>query len=214
MKETSLRRRMVDRFVVDAGVSDQKVIAAMLRIPRHLFVEPALAHQAYTAGSLPIGYGQTISHPTTVAKMTESLELSGHEKILEIGTGSGYQAAVLAEIGCQVYTIERIRPLAVQAMELFTRLNYFRIAVRIGDGSNGWRQFAPYDRIIMTAYSSEISDALLQQLKENAILVMPLGTENEQKLVKITRAGDTFKKEILGDAYFVPLVNHQRGGNK
>ncbi|RMH84215.1 MAG: protein-L-isoaspartate O-methyltransferase, partial [Calditrichaeota bacterium] len=132
------RQEMVEKYVVGAGITDRRVIEAMGRVPRHEFVEPALRHQAYLGKSLPIGFGQTISHPTTVAYMSQLLEITGSERVLEVGTGSGYQAAVLAEMGAKVYTIERIPGLARRAQRLFDRLGYYSIGVRIGDGSVGW----------------------------------------------------------------------------
>lgn len=203
------RQQMVEKFVIGKGIRDERVIRAMEQIPRHLFVEPALAHQAYTSGSLPIGFGQTISHPTTVARMTEALELQGEEKVLEIGTGSGYQAAVLAALGCRVFSIERIPELAERARHLLGQLGYHRVAIRIGDGSHGWRQFAPYQRIVLTAYSKEISRTLLEQLEDGGILIMPLGDEKEQQLIKLVRHGDKLEKSTLGKANFVPMVRNK-----
>ncbi len=205
------RRKMVSEFLIKEGIADPEVIRAMSEVPRHLFVEPALAHQAYTSGSLPIGFGQTISHPTTVARMTEALELKGGEKILEIGTGTGYQAAVLAEMGCRVFSIERIPALAERARTILAQLGYHHIAIRVGDGTFGWQQYAPYQRILLTAYASEVAPALLQQLDEGGILVMPEGNREHQKLIKLIRQGDQLVKKELGEAHFVPLISRKQG---
>ncbi|MEL6823633.1 MAG: protein-L-isoaspartate(D-aspartate) O-methyltransferase [Calditrichota bacterium] len=200
------RVEMVQRFVVDAGIKDPRIADAMRRIQRHRFVEPALAHQAYMDKSLPIGFGQTISHPTTVAYMTQLLQLKGHERILEIGTGSGYQAAVLAEIGVKVYSIERIGDLSRRVQKLFDELGYYTVGLRIGDGSLGWTAHAPYDRIIVTAGSPEPPKALLAQLAEKGRMVIPVGGKTGQKLMIITRQAD--KYDIIEHDFrdFVPLI--------
>jgi len=197
---------MVQRFVIDAGIKDPRIADAMRRIQRHRFVEPALAHQAYMDKSLPIGFGQTISHPTTVAYMTQLLDLKGHERILEIGTGSGYQAAVLAEIGVKVYSIERIGDLSRRVQKLFDELGYYTVGLRIGDGSLGWTAHAPYDRIIVTAGSPEPPKALLAQLAEKGRMVIPVGGKTGQKLMIITRQDD--KYDIIEHDFrdFVPLI--------
>jgi len=200
------RDEMVQRFVIDAGIKDPRIADAMRRIQRHRFVEPALAHQAYMDKSLPIGFGQTISHPTTVAYMTQLLDLKGHERILEIGTGSGYQAAVLAEIGVKVYSIERIGDLSRRVQKLFDELGYYTVGLRIGDGSLGWTAHAPYDRIIVTAGSPEPPKALLAQLAEKGRMVIPVGGKTGQKLMIITRQDD--KYDIIEHDFrdFVPLI--------
>ena len=166
------RNQLVEKFVVQQGIEDSRVIVAMRRIPRHLFVSPAISHQAYQGGSLPIGYGQTISHPTTVALMSQLLQITGGEKVLEIGTGSGYQAAVLAEMGAKVFTIERIAGLGEQTRRLLEKLGYYSVAVKIGDGSIGWNEFAPYHRIIVTAGAPAIPENLLNQLADGGRLIM------------------------------------------
>jgi len=209
---SSLRQQMVEKYVIGAGVTDCKVIEAMRRVPRHLFVDAALQYRAYSGTSLPIGFKQTISHPTTVAQMTSALELRGTEKVLEIGTGSGYQAAVLAEMGVKVFTIERIAELAERARQIFETLNYFTIALKIGDGYVGWQQYAPFRRILLTAHSKKIPESLLQQLDSGGILLMPLGSEQQQSLVKITRQENgQFQQETLSAASFVPLVKDKAG---
>ncbi|MCB0265758.1 MAG: protein-L-isoaspartate(D-aspartate) O-methyltransferase [Calditrichia bacterium] len=200
------REMMVQKYVIDAGITDARVIAAMRKIPRHLFVETAIRHQAYMDKSLPIGFGQTISHPTTVASMTQLLALNGSEKILEIGTGSGYQAAVLAEVGVKVYTIERIAELARRAQQMFDQLGYYTIGIRIGDGSVGWSNHAPYDRIIVTAASPEVPQTLAKQLGENGKLIVPVGDKVQQKLMIVTRQGNNFDIIEADSRSFVPLI--------
>jgi protein-L-isoaspartate(D-aspartate) O-methyltransferase len=201
------RKKMLQKYVIEIGIKDSKIIKAMGHIPRHYFVDNALTHQAYNGSSLPIGFGQTISHPTTVAIMTNALDLTGNEKVLEIGTGSGYQAAVLAEIGVKVYTIERIPELAIRAQRIFEKIGYYSIAVKVGDGYSGWTQYTPFQRIILTAHSTQVPPSLLKQLDINGILIMPLGNDANQKLVKIYKKSESeFDKEILKDANFVPLI--------
>ncbi len=203
------RKEMVEKYVVAKGITDEKVIAAMRKVPRHLFVEAAMRHQAYLDKSLPIGFGQTISHPTTVACMSQLLELSGNERILEIGTGSGYQAAVLAEMGVKVYSLERIADLARRTQRLFDELGYYTIGTRIGDGTLGWTAHAPYDRIIVTAASPDIPEGLLKQLADKGRMIIPVGEKTEQKLMIITR--DTEEYHILEDytRKFVPLIGKE-----
>jgi protein-L-isoaspartate(D-aspartate) O-methyltransferase len=204
------RKKMIEKYVVNAGVHDQKVIRALERVPRHLFIDNALIHQAYRGASLPIGFGQTISHPTTVALMTQILELNGDEKVLEIGTGSGYQATILAEIGVKVFTIERIPELAGRARKIFEKLGYYSIALKVGDGYEGWPKYAPFNRIILTAFSSQIPSPLLKQLEVNGILVMPEGNESHQKIVKIFKQSDgDYIRENITDANFVPLIKNR-----
>ena len=203
------RKQMVQRFVLDSGIKDQKVISAMERVQRHLFVEPALSHQAYNGGSLPIGFGQKISHPTTVALMTQILALKGSEEVLEVGTGSGYQAAVLAEIGIKVFTIERIPELVRRAQNQFDQLGYYNIAVKIGDGSLGWNEHAPYDRIIVTAGAPDVPDTLTNQLADEGYLVIPVGEKKQQKLRLIKRKSGEFKTYEKEWRTFVPLVGRK-----
>ncbi|MEJ2051828.1 MAG: protein-L-isoaspartate(D-aspartate) O-methyltransferase [Calditrichota bacterium] len=203
---TNRRNEMIRKFVLGAGITDERVVNAMSKVPRHLFVEPAISHRAYEGTSLPIGFGQTISHPTTVALMSAALRLEGSEKVLEIGTGSGYQAAVLAEIGVRVFTIERIPELAQRAQHLFEELNYFTIAAKIGDGSPGWVKFAPFQRILLTAHSSEIPPSLVDQLDENGILLMPVGDKDKQNLVKLTKTNGKFLQETISTVNFVPMI--------
>jgi protein-L-isoaspartate(D-aspartate) O-methyltransferase len=204
---TTRRNEMIQKYVLDAGIADERVVKAMSKVPRHLFVEPAISHQAYEGTSLPIGYGQTISHPTTVALMSAALRLKGSEKVLEIGTGSGYQAAVLAEMGAKVYTIERVEELARRTQVLLERLKYFTIAVKIGDGSLGWNAHAPYDRIIVTAGAPVIPENLIGQLREDGILIIPIIGNGEQKLKVIFRTENELQVKETDWREFVPLVS-------
>lgn len=208
------RNEMVTKYVIEAGIRDIRIIAAMRKIPRHQFVEQAIEHQAYSGASLPIGYGQTISHPRTVALMTDELKLSGGERILEIGTGSGYQSAVLAEMGMKVFSIERIPQLSKQARELLYGMGYFSVAFHIGDGTVGWTQYAPYDRIMVTAGSPKIPETLLNQLANEGKLIIPVGSQDTQKFVLITREGEKFVSKILNKATFVPLIGRKGWGIK
>ena len=205
----ALREKMVRQFVLEKGIDDPRVVEAMRKVPRHLFVEGGLAHQAYGGSSLPIGFGQTISHPTTVAQMTRALELSGSEKVLEVGTGSGYQAAILAEMGVKVFSIERIPQLARRAQDILERLGYYRVAVRNGDGSLGWPEFAPFQRIILTAHSESIPAPLANQLAEGGILVMPIGNAQEQTLIRVAKKDGQLIRETISAARFVPLIGRK-----
>jgi protein-L-isoaspartate(D-aspartate) O-methyltransferase len=203
------RNLMIAKYVSGAGIDNPAVIAAMGRVPRHAFVDPALEHQAYEGGSLPIGFGQTISHPTTVALMSHLLDIQGGEKILEIGTGSGYQAAVLAEMGAKIYTIERIAQLANRTRLLLEKLGYFSIAVRSGDGTLGWNEYAPYDRIIITAAAPDIPENLIKQLAATGKMIVPVGHANRQKLTLIEK--NDCEITVLTENWrsFVPLIGEK-----
>ncbi|MCD6382312.1 MAG: protein-L-isoaspartate(D-aspartate) O-methyltransferase [Candidatus Hydrothermae bacterium] len=198
---------MVEYQIVGRGVRDRGVIEAMLRVPRHLFVPPPHREEAYNDYPLSIGRGQTISQPYMVAVMTEALELKGDEKVLEIGTGSGYQTAVLAEIASEVFTIERDPLLAERARELLESLGYKNIHFRVGDGTLGWPEEAPFDRIIVTAAAPSIPKPLREQLRVGGIIVIPVGGRYGQTLVKGKKVSDE-KMEIeeLFECAFVPLV--------
>lgn len=200
------RKRMVDRQVRGRGIANTSVIRALTTVPRHLFVENALAEQAYSDFPLPIGFGQTISQPYIVALMSEALELTGVEKVLEIGTGSGYQTAVLAELAGRVISVERILPLVTRARNMLEKLGYHRVVVHQADGSIGWREMAPYDAILVTAGSPDIPGELIDQLAEGGRLVIPSGGRKEQKLLKVTFSGGERRTENLGGCVFVPLV--------
>jgi protein-L-isoaspartate(D-aspartate) O-methyltransferase len=187
------RKKMVQEQIVARGVSDRRVIDAMLRIPRHIFVQEAFSAQAYSDTPLPIGEKQTISQPYIVALMTEMLELTGSEKVLEIGTGSGYQTAILATLSDRVCTAERIRPLALRARKCLDSLRLFNIMLRINDSDDspvGWEEEAPFDAIIVTAGAPEVPKVLTDQLAVGGRLVIPVGSEAEQRLVKIVKNAD------------------------
>ena len=200
------RKRMVESQLIARGIKDQRVIDAMLKVPRHLFVEEAMAAQAYSDSPLPIGVKQTISQPYMVALMTEQLRLSGGERVLEIGTGSGYQAAILATLAGHVYTVERHRLLALQARRVLDRLGLLNISLKIGDGSNGWEEESPFDAIMVTAGAPEVPQPLLDQLAIGGRLVIPVGSQFEQVLIRVTRTADGFAKEQSVGCRFVKLV--------
>lgn len=189
------------------GITDTRVLSAIERVPREKFVDPAFASQAYADQSLPIECGQTISQPFVVAYMTEMLEVGERMKVLEVGTGSGYQAAVLSCLCRRVYTIERYRTLLREAEQRFKELDITNIVTRLGDGAKGWPEQAPFDRIIVTAAAAEVPPALIEQLKPGGIMVLPLGAALEQQfIVRITRTGEGSEREMLLPVRFVPLV--------
>jgi len=197
---------MVEEQIVSRGIKDAKLIAAVKKIPRHLFVEEALQNQAYSDHPLPIGEKQTISQPYMVALMTEALLLSGKEKVLEIGTGSGYQTAILAELSEKVFSIERIRSLAIRARKLLYELGYFNVEIKIFDGTFGWVEERPFDAIIVTAGSPDIPQPLIDQLAMGGRLVIPVGDAFVQDLFRVTKAEEGIKKEDLGGCRFVKLI--------
>ncbi len=203
---TDKRERMVREQLKTRGISDSRVMDAMKKIPRHIFVPPDVVDEAYNDYPLPIGNGQTISQPYMVALMTEALELKGDEKTLEIGTGSGYQTAILAELSKEVYTIERILALFEKAKNILKKLGYKNVFFKAGDGSLGWPEHKPYDAIIVTAGSPKIPMPLLEQLANNGRLVIPVGDRFSQELIKVTKSKDEFVKESLGGCRFVDLI--------
>jgi protein-L-isoaspartate(D-aspartate) O-methyltransferase len=201
------RKRMVESQITGRGISDRRLIDAMLKVPRHIFVEEAMAAQAYSDSSLPIGEKQTISQPYTVALMTELLNLTGTEKVLEIGTGSGYQAAILAKLAARVYTIERIRPLALKARKALDSLGLLNVNLRIDDGSNGWEAEAPFDAILVTAGAPDIPQHLIDQLQSGGRLVIPVGDRFEQEIVRIIKGEDgSVTRDNFGNCRFVKLI--------
>lgn len=200
------REKMVREQIKARGVTNILVLNALLKVPRHLFVEESLCHRAYEDYPLPIGEGQTISQPYIVALMTEALKLKGGEKVLEIGTGSGYQTAILAEIAEKVYSVERLPTLAKKAREILDKLNYKNISIKVGDGTFGWKEFSPYDAIIVTAGSPDIPPPLIDQLKDGGRLVIPVGDIYSQDLLVITKEKDKIKKENYGGVRFVKLI--------
>ena len=200
------RERMVQNQLVARGIKDPRVLDAMRRVPRHLFVDEALIDQAYQDHPLPIGYGQTISQPYIVALMSESLLLTGREKVLEIGTGSGYQAAILGELAEKVYSVERISQLLSRARKLLDGLGYTNVFLKLDDGTWGWEEFAPYNAIIVTAASPQVPEPLLKQLADPGILVIPVGDEFSQDLIRVRKNRGEYMKENLGGVRFVKLV--------
>jgi protein-L-isoaspartate(D-aspartate) O-methyltransferase len=198
---------MVEQQITSRGIKDQLVIDAMLAVPRHLFVEPGLQDQAYSDFPLPIGHKQTISQPFIVAYMTELLLLVGNERILEIGTGSGYQAAVLSRLARQVYTVERVADLARTARKALDSCNAYNVHIRVNDGTCGWEDQATFDAIITTAGSPSVPEVLKQQLAIGGRMIIPVGTLGQQTLHRITRVTeDQFNDEELIDCRFVPLI--------
>ncbi|HMK51318.1 MAG TPA: protein-L-isoaspartate(D-aspartate) O-methyltransferase [Thermodesulfobacteriota bacterium] len=206
MDFSKTRLKMVEEQIFSRGVKDAKLIAAMKKIPRHLFVEEALQNQAYSDHPLPIGEKQTISQPYMVALMTEALLLTGKEKVLEIGTGSGYQTAILAELSEKVFSIERIRPLALRARKLLYELGYFNVEIKIFDGTLGWMEESPFDAIVVTAGSPDIPQTLLDQLAIGGRLVIPVGDAFVQDLIRVIKTEEGVKKEDLGGCRFVKLI--------
>ncbi|MBC7251790.1 MAG: protein-L-isoaspartate(D-aspartate) O-methyltransferase [Anaerolineae bacterium] len=200
------RERMVQSQIEARGIKDPRVLEAMRQVPRHLFVPVDMRGSAYRDSPLPIGEGQTISQPYIVALMTEMLELSGEERVLEIGTGSGYQAAILSLLAREVYTVERLPSLAQRAEEVLRQLGYTNVHIRVGDGTLGWPEHAPYEAIIVTAASPEVPAPLLDQLADGGRLVAPVGPRWNQTLVRVRREGDRFHRERLTAVAFVPLV--------
>jgi protein-L-isoaspartate(D-aspartate) O-methyltransferase len=201
------RRLMVERQIVARGVRESLVLEAMLRVPRHRFVEEALWAQAYGDHPLPIGEKQTISQPYMVALMTEALKLKGGEKILEIGTGSGYQAAILAQIVSRVYSVERIASLARRARRVLDEVGCRNVNIKLSDGTIGWEEQAPFDGIVVTAGSPRVPARYLEQLAVGGRLIIPVGGHGSQVLKRIVRVGlEEFKEEDLLDCRFVPLI--------
>ena len=200
------RDRMVDEQIIPRGIKDPTVLAAMRRIPRHRFVPAFYSAFAYGDGPLPIGYGQTISQPSLVALMTEALALQGAKKVLEVGTGSGYQAAVLAEIVPTVFTIEIVEPLATEAAQTLAELGYRNIHTRVGDGYQGWPEEAPFDAIIVTAAPDHVPQPLLDQLVVGGRLILPVG-KVFQELALYRRTKEGYDRTVLTLVRFVPLIH-------
>ena len=188
------------------GVGETEVLAAMEQVPREQFVPPALRDHAYENASLPIAMEQTISQPYIVARMTAALQLTGRERVLEIGTGSGYQAAILSFLCRRVYSIERLRPLLVEAETRFRQLKITNVTTKVGDGAKGWPEGAPFDRIILTCAPPSIPVTLLKQLKTGGIMVAPEGRDRTQNLVVVHRTEDGFERQDILPVKFVPLI--------
>jgi protein-L-isoaspartate(D-aspartate) O-methyltransferase len=200
---------MVTSQIEARGVRDARTLAALRKVPRHLFVPAEVVPLAYEDHPLPIGHEQTISQPYIVAFMTEALGLEGGETVLEVGTGSGYQAAVLAEIAAKVYTIEIVEPLAAESRDRLKRLGYANVEVRAGDGYAGWKEAGPFDAVIVTAAAPRIPEPLKQQLKDGGRLVIPVGDEY-QELIVLTRRGDRFEEKKVLPVRFVPMTGKVR----
>lgn len=212
-----LRHRMVEEQLMARGIKDERVLAAMRKVPRHLFIEEALWDRAYGDHALPIGERQTISQPYMVALMTEVLELRGPERVLEIGTGSGYQAAVLAELATKVYSIERIKPLAMKARAILEGLHYQNVVIKLFDGTYGWKDESPFDAIIVTAGAPEVPQPLLDQLKEGGRLAIPIGDRTSQILHRVIKTPTGSTDIPLTACVFVPLIGNyawrEKGNN-
>ncbi|MBM4168186.1 MAG: protein-L-isoaspartate(D-aspartate) O-methyltransferase [Ignavibacteria bacterium] len=206
-------RRELIGSLRDKGITDEKTLDAMMRVERHLFVMDAFVNRAYEDTALPISKSQTISQPYTVAFMTQLLAPKASDKVLEIGTGSGYQAAILAELGCRVFTIERHYELHLQARNLLERLGY-RVATRSGDGTVGWSEFAPYDGVLVTAAAPDVPPALLQQLAIGGRLVIPIGDLDTQQLHVVTKLEDGVATKMINGFKFVPLIGKQGWNSK
>lgn len=203
---TTVRERMVEEQLIQHGIHDQLTLDAMRKVPRHLFVDDAMQNRAYGAHPLPIAAGQTISQPWVVAYMTQSLQLTGKEKVLEIGTGSGYQAAVLAQMCERVYTVERINTLLAGARKLFSELRYYNIQARLDDGTAGWSEFGPFDAIIVTAGGPEVPVPLVAQLADNGRMIIPVGDKDKQVLKLVIKSEGEVEIKELETVRFVDLI--------
>jgi protein-L-isoaspartate(D-aspartate) O-methyltransferase len=206
MERETERLAMIREQLRNRNIHDERVLGAMASVPRHRFVAPGDEEQAYSDQALPIAAGQTISQPFIVALTASALRLTGSERVLEIGTGSGYAAAVLARLASEVFTVERHRELALGASRLFDELGYHNIWVCVGDGTRGWPKYAPYDAIAVAAGGPRVPRSLLDQLADGGRLVMPIGGRDEQRLIRVTRHGTRLHDETLGPVRFVPLI--------
>lgn len=197
---------MIQKQLLNRGVKDPRVIQAMRKVPRHLFVEPALMDRAYDDDPLPIGEKQTISQPYIVAFMLEALSLKDADKVLEIGTGSGYQTAILAELGANVFSVEKLHAHATQARALLDELGYFNVAIHVGDGTLGWSDHAPYDAIVVAAGAPMIPPPLIEQLSMDGRLILPIGKQRSQVLTLVQRTASGLEEKDLGECRFVKLL--------
>jgi protein-L-isoaspartate(D-aspartate) O-methyltransferase len=205
----SARNGMVETQLVTRGISDERVLRVMRDVPRHLFVGPGMEQSAYGDHALPIGEGQTISQPYMVAVMTQELRLNGSERVLEIGTGSGYQTAVLARLAEQVFSVERVRSLAERARKTLDELRISNVAIIVGDGTVGWSEFAPFDRIMVTAGAPEVPASLSEQLADPGVMVIPVGTQGYQELRIVERKDGRLTERGGGGCVFVPLLGKE-----
>lgn len=199
------REQLVEKLRA-RGIGDLQVLHAVSEVPRHLFVPEGVRHRAYEDAALPIGYGQTISQPSIQALYLEQLRLQPADRVLEIGTGSGYQTALLARLATHVYSVERVRELSGRARGTLEGLGFRNVALLVGDGSVGWSRFAPFDAIVVTAGAPRVPDALLEQLGPGGRLLAPVGGRHEQRLVRVRRTADGFEQETVTSCVFVPLV--------
>ena len=208
----SLREKMVEEQIISRGITSVAVINAMREVPRHEFIPEEYRRLAYNDSPVPIGYNQTISQPYIVAYMTEKLDLKKDDKVLEIGTGSGYQAAILSQIVDAVYTIEIVKPLGEEARERLERLGYDNVRVKIGDGYKGWKQYAPYDAIIVTAAPEVVPPPLIEQLKDGGIMIIPIGPQGgTQYLQLLEKKNGKLQKKKLLPVRFVPFTRDSEG---
>ena len=200
------RRKMVEKQILGRGIKDLSVMEVLSRVPRHLFVNSSLQHRAYGDCPLPIGENQTISQPYIVALMTQVLDLKGGERVLEIGTGSGYQTAILAELASHVFTIERVKPLVKKTKELLEGLKYKNIVFKTFDGTYGWRDQSPFDAILISAATPSIPKSLIEQLADKGRLVAPVGERESQDLIVLNKNGNKVMERKIGSCKFVPLI--------
>ncbi len=200
------RRKMIEEQLLERGIKDLALMEVMSRVPRHLFVDSSLQQRAYGDCPLPIGENQTISQPYIVASMTEALQLKGEERVLEIGTGSGYQTAILAEMASQVFTIERIRPIVQKTKVLLNSLRYENIVFKVFDGTYGWRDQSPFDAILISAATPSIPTVLIEQLADKGRLVAPVGGRESQKLTVLSKVGNRLVSREKESCKFVPLI--------
>ena len=200
------RRKMVEKQILGRGIKDLSVMEVLSRVPRHLFVNSSLQHRAYGDCPLPIGENQTISQPYIVALMTQVLDLKGEERVLEIGTGSGYQTAILAELASHVFTIERVKPLVKKTKELLEGLKYKNIVFKTFDGTYGWRDQSPFDAILISAATPSIPKSLIEQLADKGRLVAPVGERESQDLIVLNKNGNKVMERKIGSCKFVPLI--------
>ncbi len=207
-----LREYMVETQLIPRGIKDERVLDAMRKVPRHLFVDEYMQYKAYDDMALPIGEDQTISQPYMVAVMTELLQLKGDERVLEVGTGSGYQAAILAELSKEIFTVERIAVLAKKAEERFRSLGYSNVYVRIGDGTLGWPEESPFNRILVTAGTPRIPLPLIEQLSDGGIIVAPVGDRFSQQLIIIKKSKGALSEQLHTPCVFVPLIGEYGWG--